>query len=263
VYGGRFFIVPRAVVLEDVRRLAAAGARHVTFGDPDFLNGPRHALEVLRAAHAEHPHLTFDVTTKVEHILRHRRLVPDLAAAGVIFIVSAVESLSDTVLANLEKGHTRADVFEALRIVRGAGLALRPTWVPFTPWTTRADYIDILDLVESEDLVDHVDSVQYAVRLLVPPGSALLARAAIRPFLGALDEAAFVHRWTHPDPSMDALQRSVAALVEEAARAGERDDVTFRKVRALADPRAARAHPAPARDRGSRRAPRLTEPWFC
>src|SRR5205807_1822812 len=49
VYGGRFFVVPRQVVLEDIRRLVGAGATHITFGDPDFLNGPGHSLGVARA----------------------------------------------------------------------------------------------------------------------------------------------------------------------------------------------------------------------
>ena len=57
-------------------------------------------------------------------------------------MVSAVESLSDRVLAQLDKGHTRADVFEALRITRAAGLTLRPSLVSFTPWTTLDDYLE-------------------------------------------------------------------------------------------------------------------------
>ncbi len=36
VYKGVFRIVGRDVVLEDVRRQVAAGAQHITFGDPDF-----------------------------------------------------------------------------------------------------------------------------------------------------------------------------------------------------------------------------------
>jgi radical SAM superfamily enzyme YgiQ (UPF0313 family) len=99
VYGGRFFAVPREVVLEDIRRLVAAGAGHITFGDPDFLNGPGHALRLVRALHAEFPDLTYDCTAKIEHLLEHRALLPELAATGCVFIVSAVESLSDVVLA--------------------------------------------------------------------------------------------------------------------------------------------------------------------
>src|SRR6059036_1899113 len=148
VYGGRFFAVPREVVLEDIRCLVTAGAGHITFGDPDFLNGPGHALKIVRALHAEFPEITYDFTAKIEHILEHRALFPEFAATGCVFVVSAVESLSDVVLANLEKGHTRADVVVALDIVRRAGIAPRPTFVAFTPWTTLADYLELFDFVE-------------------------------------------------------------------------------------------------------------------
>src|SRR5207245_7036359 len=121
VYGGRFFVVPTEIVREDIRRLVQAGATHITFGDPDFLNGPRHSLAVIRALHAEFPAVTFDFTAKVEHILERRALFPELGRLGCAFMVTAAESMSDTVLANLEKGHTRADIREALRIVRDAG----------------------------------------------------------------------------------------------------------------------------------------------
>ena len=104
VYGGRFFVVPKDIVLEDIRRLVRAGATHITFGDPDFLNGPRHSLAIVRTMHAEFPELTFDFTEKVEHILECRTFFPEFVALACLFMVSAVESLSDTVLANLEKG---------------------------------------------------------------------------------------------------------------------------------------------------------------
>lgn len=266
VYGGRFFAVPRDVVLEDVRRLVAAGAGHVTFGDPDFLNGPGHARKLVRALHAEFPAITYDFTAKIEHIVRHRALFPEFAATGCVFVVSGVESLSDVVLAQLEKGHTRADVPVALEIVRSTGVALRPSFVPFTPWSTLEDYLELLDFIAREDLIDHVDPVQLTIRLLVPPGSLLLARPAIRPFLQGLDAPGFTHRWAHPDPRMDALQRDASALVADAARAEEQSGLTFDRLRSLAYARAGRARPA-----GAFRAPpperpvpaRLTEPWFC
>ncbi|MFQ5520929.1 MAG: CUAEP/CCAEP-tail radical SAM (seleno)protein, partial [Candidatus Methylomirabilia bacterium] len=178
VYDGRFFVVPREIVLGDIRRLVRAGATHVTFGDPDFLNGPGHSLAIVRAVHAEFPGITFDFTAKVEHILERRALFPELAKLGCVFMVSAVESLSDTVLANLDKGHTRAEIFEALGIVRDAGIAFRPTWVAFAPWTTLQDYLEMLEFVEAEGLIHHVDPVQYSIRLLVPPGSKLLESPA-------------------------------------------------------------------------------------
>ena len=268
VYGGRFFTVPREIVLDDARRLVASGARHLTFGDPDFLNGPTHALRIVRALHAEHPAVTYDFTAKVEHVIEHAALFPELAATGCLFFVCAIESSSDTVLANLEKGHTRADIFRALAIARAARIALRPSLVAFTPWTTLDDYLDLLDLIASEGLIDHVDPVQHTIRLLVPPGSYLLQREAIRPHLGALIESELAYRWTHPDPRMDALQRAVTERVERAIEAEEDAAVTFEAIRALA--LCARDGIAPATETPARRVdpdrrkpPRLSEAWFC
>src|SRR6267143_378762 len=232
VYGGRFFVVPQEIVLDDIRQLARDGATHITFGDPDFLNGPGHSLAVVRAMHAELPTLTFDFTAKVEHNLKRAELFPELRHLGCVFMVSAVESLSEAVLANLEKGHTRDDVTRALRIVRDAGIAFRPTWVAFTPWTTLEDYLEMFEFVEWEGLIDHVDPVQFTLRLLVPPGSALLTRDAITPYLAPLDQAAFIHPWTHPDPRMDLLQREASRLVEAAS--AEDAAATFYRLRALA-----------------------------
>jgi radical SAM superfamily enzyme YgiQ (UPF0313 family) len=259
VYGGRFFVVPPGVVQADVRQLVAAGATHITFGDPDFLNGPRHALTVARALHAEFPHVTFDITAKVEHLLARRRDMPELAALGCLFIVSAVESLSDAVLTHLDKGHTAADIRAALSLVREAGITLRPTWVAFTPWTTLADYQAMLEFVETEDLVDHVDPVQFSVRLLVPPGSLLLDHEALRPHLGALVPDGFHYRWAHPDPRMDALHAEVTALVAEAAARNEDAGMTFGRIQDLAFARP-RARIGTTRRHA---APRLTEAWFC
>lgn len=265
VYQGRFFVVPQEVVLADVRHVVAAGARHITFADADFLNGPGHALRVARALHAEFPHVTFDITAKVEHLLRDRALLPELAALGCVFIVSAVESLSDRILAILDKGHDRADVETALGLVSGAGMTLRPTFVPFTPWTTPDDYFEMLEFVAKSDLVDAVDPVQYGLRLLVPPGSLLLERPELAPHLRGLDAAALGWRWEHPDPRMESLQREVSAATRAAAEAGADPLTTFDRVWDLAATaaRAPRRRPVTTWTVPRPRHPRLTEPWFC
>ncbi len=262
VYGGRFFIIPEEIVLEDVRRQVRAGAEHITFGDPDFLNGPGHALSVVRALHAEFPDLTFDITTKVEHILKRGSVLPELGRLGCLFLISAVESTSDTVLAILEKNHTRADIAEALAVVRAAGITMRPTWVPFTPWTTLADYLDMLAFIEEHGLIDSVDPVQYTIRLLVPPGSYLLNRPEMKAHLGPLDQASFSYKWVHPDPRMDRLQKEIAALVEQDVRAGEDPGTTFYRVWSLAAGREGGVT-VPLLSPDRERAPRLSEPWFC
>ena len=264
LYRGRFFAVPRQVVLADIRRQVEQGVRHITFGDPDFLNGPTHSLRICRELHATFPDVTFDFTTRIEHILRHRTLFREFAALGCIFVVSAVEIPSDHVLAKLDKGHTRADIEAALAILDDAGIAMRPSLLPFTPWTTLEDYRDLLDFIETHGLIEHIDPVHLSIRLLVPPGSALLEREDAVEWVGPLDPAHFTYTWQHPDPRMDILQQQVAAVAERATREGWDPYVTFATVRALAD-QAAGLEPRREPPRRSHRPspPRLTESWFC
>ena len=262
VYGGRFFVLPQDVVLEDIRNQVRAGATHITFGDPDFLNGPKHALSVVRAMHEEFPELTYDFTAKVEHLLTRGDHLAEFGQLGCLFIISAVESLSERVLTILDKCHTRDDVERSLELCRDAGISLRPTWVAFTPWTTIDDYLEMLDFVEANGLIDHVDPVQFSIRLLIPPGSWLADHEETLPHRGPLDEAAFTYRWKHPDSNMDQLQKDVAQLVEQDANADEDPATTFYRIRELAGGRqptvVVRALPD---DR--QRAPRMTESWFC
>jgi radical SAM superfamily enzyme YgiQ (UPF0313 family) len=258
VYRGRFVAVPRETVLADVEQQIEAGAGHVTFGDPDFLNGPTHALRLVRELHARWPGVTFDATVKIEHLLEHRELLPELAECGCLFITSAVESLNDAVLSALRKGHTAADVPIALRLVRGAGIDLRPTLLPYTPWTELSDVAALFDFAVQHDLIEQIDPVQYTLRLLIPPGSAILDGDEPRPWLGRFEPDQFGWSWTHPDPRVDELWRASAALASDQAEAGADPLETFRKLRALADPR---PHEPPRRP--SRKVPRLTEPWFC
>ncbi len=264
VYGGRFFVVPRDIVIADAEQQIEAGARHITFGDPDFLNGVGHSLAIVRALHATHPDLTFDVTIKVEHILKHRDRFAELASLGCLFVVSALESLSDRVLSELAKGHTRVDIEVALGILSSAGLALRPSFVTFTPWTTLDDFIELCDFILDHGLTDHVDPIQLAIRLLIPPGSALLDDTSPPPaWLGELVPEELSYRWTHPDPRMDALFTEVSALVEQASAAGLDAALTFLDVRAAAYRAAGRTAPERTAPSVRRFVPRLSEAWFC
>jgi radical SAM superfamily enzyme YgiQ (UPF0313 family) len=267
VYKGRFFALPVEVVLQDVRQQVAAGARHVNFGDPDFLNSAKHALAVARAVHDQHPQVTFSFTAKVQHIIAHADLFPELARLGCVFVVSAIESLSNHVLEILDKGHTGDDVLTALAVVRGAGISLRPTMVAFTPWTSLSDYVALCAFVREHALEDEVDPVQLAIRLLVPPGSLLLRHPAMSPHLGALSEEGLSYTWMHPDPRMDQLCERVASLVEEAVRDNQPGAATFARIHQLAAASAGQPilTPATTGPTSSRPfpPPRLSESWFC
>jgi radical SAM superfamily enzyme YgiQ (UPF0313 family) len=270
VYGGRFRTVPLQIVLADVRAQVGRGAEHLTFGDPDFLNGPRHALAVVRACHDEFPSLTYDVTIKVEHLLRHRDLLPELRRTGCLFVTTAVESFDDRLLSLLRKGHTRSDVYQMARVCRDAGLLVQPTFLPFTPWTTVQGYRGLLDAVRELGWVEQVPSVQLAIRLLVTARSALLELPDLSGWTLPFDEEALVHPWRHPDPRMDVLQKRVEGLVREMTRRRAGRAAIFDRVRELAEEAEGRKRPPAGRASGTdepQRAraavPFLTEPWYC
>jgi radical SAM superfamily enzyme YgiQ (UPF0313 family) len=67
IYNGQFRIVQQEVVLADVEAQVAAGAEHITFGDPDFFNGPTHAIRLVEAIHRAHPSVTYDVIIAVDN----------------------------------------------------------------------------------------------------------------------------------------------------------------------------------------------------
>lgn len=260
VYQGQFRVVQPEVVLADIAAQVAAGAGHMTFGDPDFFNGPTHAMHIVDALHAAHPHVSFDVTIKVEHLLQHKDLLPRLAASGCAFVTSAVESLDDRVLAFLDKGHTRADFFNAVDLCRAADLTLVPTFVAFHPWLSLHDYCDLLDTIAGLELVDHVAPIQLAIRLLVPDGSRLLELPELGAHLGKFDPATLSYPWTHADPRVDALHRDVTVLVGTRLTSDRR--AIFDEIRTLAHERA-ELPPPDAVAGGSIAVPYLNEPWYC
>jgi radical SAM superfamily enzyme YgiQ (UPF0313 family) len=260
VYQGQFRVVQPDVVAADIAAQVAGGAEHITFGDPDFFNGPTHAMHILTALHAAHPRVSFDVTIKIEHLLQYQDLLPRLAASGCAFVTSAVESLDDRVLAFLDKGHTREDFFNAVDLCRAADLTLVPTFVAFHPWLTLADYCDLLETIARLDLVDHVAPIQLAIRLLVPNGSRLLELPDLRAHLGAFDPATLSYPWMHADPRVDALHRDVTVLVGTRLASDRR--AIFDEIRTLAHERAELPPPEPLAGASSA-VPYLNEPWYC
>jgi radical SAM superfamily enzyme YgiQ (UPF0313 family) len=266
VYQGQFRIVQQDVVLEDIRRQVAAGAEHITFGDPDFFNGIGHALALVRALRAEHPHLTYDVTIKIEHLLKHAKHLTTLKETGCLFVTSAVESIDDRVLERLNKGHTRDDFLRVVRLCREAGLTLHPTFVAFTPWISIEGYQELLSLLAELDLSDHVAPIQLAIRLLIPAGSKLLELPEVQEIVGPFDETALIYPWRHSDPRVDRLQGDIQALVGAATARGASRREIFAQVWLLAEQvPGGLGRPLPLSVQTPARVtiPYLTEPWYC
>ena len=259
VYNGLFRIVQKDVVLEDIRRQVAAGAGHITFGDPDFFNGPGHAIPIVEALHEEWPWLSYDVTIKVSHLLKHRDLLGILKGTNCAFVTSAIESLDDEVLGKLDKGHTRADFLEAAAMMREIGLPLAPTFIPFHPWTTMESYRGFLRALVEADLHAQIAPIQLAIRLLIPEGSLLLELPEIRRLVGLFDARALSYPWRNPDGALDVLCGKIQETIkrEEKRRTGRGE--IFRQIWELAGNGAFPDVPMVSRAT----IPYLTEPWYC
>ncbi|HEX2152994.1 MAG TPA: CUAEP/CCAEP-tail radical SAM protein [Acidimicrobiia bacterium] len=261
VYDGRYRITGEDTVLADMSQLVEAGAGHITFGDPDFLNAPAYSIRVLEAAHDRFPDVSFDVTVKVEHLLAHRDLLGRLADARVVFVVSAVETLDDSVLRRLQKGHTAADADRAVDLVQAAGIDVHPTWLPFTPWTTPQSVADIARFIWEHDLAPVTDPVQLTIRLLIPDGSLMLQIPDLDPYLTRYDGDSLGYSWSAADPSMARLQGRLAAMAEQGAAHGDDPIATLAEMTAVIADAAGVEIPTPMSESVDR--PRLTEPWFC
>jgi hypothetical protein len=216
---------------------------------------------LVEALHAEFPDLTYDATIKVEHMLVNRGLLPILKQTGCLFITSAFESVNDLVLQKLAKGHSRSDLFRVMDLIDQAGLELSPTFVPFTPWTTLEDYIDLLRAIADLGLIDSVAPVQLSIRLLIPPGSRLLDLDDVKSRVQPLEQASFMYPWANPDPRVDRLQLEVRKLAQASGnlprhRIFTRIWQTAHEIagnEVLALPEALQRKP-PAQ---------LSEPWYC
>ena len=243
IYGGQFRIVPADVVLADIAAQVAAGAEHITFGDPDFFNGPTHAMRVVEALHAAHPDVTYDVTIKVEHLLRHRD--------------AARPARRDRVRVRHERGRidrrrraarcsrrvTRAqDFVEAVSVCRdGEPDASCRRSSRFTRGSRSTATAICSTRIDRLDLVDHVAPIQLAIRLLIPGGSRLLELDDVRARIGPFDAATLAYPWVHTDPRVDDLHREIARLVGVSVAVDRR--AIFGEIAALAYARAGRAAP--------------------
>jgi hypothetical protein len=138
--------------------------------------------------------------------------------------------------------------------------------MPFTPWTTPRDVLEIVDFVAADDLIANVDPVQYTIRLLVPEGSLLLERDELREHLGPYQPERLTYSWRSADPAADRLQGALTALVEQSVAANEPPGLAFSRIRAAvrkATGETDAGEPEAISIGSTEGRPRLTEPWFC
>jgi len=147
--------------------------------------------------------------------------------------------------------------------MRAIGIDLSPTFVAFTPWTTLANYLELLREIVKLRLVESVAPVQLSIRLLIPAGSYLLQVESLTGIIEAFDPRLLGHPWRNPDPRVDRLQQDIQTWIAQA----ERDDLPRREIFNGVWERAHRLAgiPAPPLDAAcaGKPIPRLSENWYC
>ncbi len=264
VYKGVFRIVSREVVMEDIRQQVAAGAQHISFGDPDFFNGIRHAMDLVEEFHAEFPRVTYDVTIKIEHLKKYEAHLPKLRTPAACSSLAPSNISMTRFSSALDKGHNREDFLHVVHSFRALGMILHPTFVPFTQWTTLESYLDLLRVLQAESLIENVAPIQLGIRLLIPEGSRLLELDEVRGNVGSFDPQSLFYPWKHADPRVDALSETVQAIAAEGDRRKESRSTVFERIwkathaaAGLDAPNIQTSHTSPVA------IPFLSEPWYC
>ena len=137
----------------------------------------------------------------------------------------------------------------------------RRRFVPFTPWTTLAGYLDLLHEIDRLDLVEHVAPIQLAIRLLIPQGSRMFELGDVRAVTREFDPASLTYPWHHADPAVDALQAELTKMI--GVRLSLPRGEVFSRVWDLAHERANPTcnHRPTLVARAA--IPYLNEPWYC
>lgn len=265
VYNGKFRIIQKEIVLQDIRQQVEAGAQHITFGDPDFLNGPGHAIPIVQSLHQEFPDITYDVTIKIEHLLKHQNLLPILKETSCAIVTSAVESIDNHILEIFDKGHTRKDFIKVAHILDEIELNLNPTFVTFTPWTTLQGYQELLSLLNELNLIGNISPIQLAIRLLIPKESKLLELPETQRFISNFNQEMLTYEWKNPDQLVEELFIKVRNIIHF----GQKQDLTrhelFKKIWNCTNELLNQNIPLPENWHLRKRSsiPYLNEPWYC
>ncbi|KVW75498.1 arsinothricin biosynthesis radical SAM protein ArsL [Burkholderia cepacia] len=202
-YDGKVIMVADDIVVEDVRNLVKQGMQHLTFTDAEFFNAKNHGVRIMRRLHEEFPDLTYDFTTRVDHILEHEDAIREMAGLGLRFITSALEFPTQKVLDIVAKEISVDDIEAAIRNLKAIGVKLNPTFIMYNPWVSKDDILSFKEFIERNDLEDVVDPIQYETRLHLYKGSPLLNRASTAGL--KLTEREFHFDWSHPDPAVDEM----------------------------------------------------------
>ena len=259
-FKGMFKTFGTEKIITDVTNQVEEGAKHISFNDPDFFNGPKHALKILQLLNEKHPSITYDSTIKVEHILKYPDYFQELKNLNMLFVISAFETTNDHVLNILQKNHSFNDLNKAVELSLENKIDIRPTWMPFSPWTEQNDLISIIKLIENYKLRETVDPIQLTIKLLVPKNSLILKRPEMKEYLLDYDPASFSYAWQYKFPNIDNIQNELFTYVLQHESENE-----YTQYLGLVDILESHTNETLLNSEkySQRIVPKLSETWFC
>lgn len=211
-YDGKVEIIPEEIILTDVRTMISGGMTHLTFMDADFFNSKNYGIKIMKKIHEEFPSLTFDFTTRVDHINENKDIISEMKALGLVFITTAVEFPCQEVVNEIDKEITLQDIEEAINFLKEENIQINPTFILFNPWIKLENLIEFKAFVHKNSLDEIIDPIQYETRLHIYKGSPLLNRDSIKNL--ELSENEFNYEWKHPDSRVDEVYSHMVTPIE-------------------------------------------------
>lgn len=202
-YDGKVLLVSDDLVERDVTNLVAQGMTHLTFTDADFFNAKKHGLKIIRTLHSQFPDLTYDFTTRVDHILENKDAIKEMGQLGLAFITTALEFPKQEVLDQVFKEMNVPMIEEALAFLKEAGVKVNPTFITFNPWVSLEDMAELHDFIARNELENIVDPIQFETRLHLYKGLPLFNNDTVKEL--QLEEHEFHFDWQHADSRLDKL----------------------------------------------------------
>ncbi|MEU5546527.1 RCCLKC-tail radical SAM protein [Streptomyces sioyaensis] len=215
-YDGGVAAYEAETVLADCLQLAEEGVRHFCFIDAEFFNSRTIGVGVIEKLVEEIGPISFEFTTRVDHILDYTAELEKLVSLGLKRVTSALEFPSNRILRIFDKhidvDHMKACITEAERI----GFELYPTFIPFTPWIEYEELLGFEDFLVETGLARVTDPTALQTRLLLFKGSPLLDSPWMED-IATVDRGLWVE-WTHPDKRVEELWLERRADAEDVGK---------------------------------------------
>ena len=193
--------IPEEIVLEDIAYTVNAGATHITFVDADFFSTGKRGLAIVESMVERYPGISFDITARLDDIIRYKTIVERFKEVGCKEVTSAFEFPDENVLEIMNKGIVLDQMVQAVRLLQGIGIRLKPTFITYTPWIDSVNMGKLDAFAKEIGIADFIDPLQKQTRLLLYKGSPLLATDHIKP-IRLMDRGVY-YDWVHPDPRVD------------------------------------------------------------